>query len=155
MSKLSYYMSYLEYIIRGKNSQHFYSSGIDGEMILVLISYLGVQRNPSVRLYSKGNKTGHAQYETCTHLATHNLIQISLFMLFHYLILISVPQMLSYSTMHESFFFQSTFHITLWVFVCVLCVSPFSQWSKGSLISLWQNYRSLKLLPTEYISLSV
>lgn len=60
-------------------------------------------KESSSKAYGKGDKTGHAQYETCTHLAPYNLIQISLFMLFHYLILISVTQMLPYSTMHESF----------------------------------------------------
>ena len=53
-------------------------------------------KESSSKAYGKGNKTGHAQYETCTHLAPYNLIQISVFMLFHYLILISVPQMLPY-----------------------------------------------------------
>lgn len=118
-------MSDLEYIIRDeKNSQHFDSSGIDRGMNWGSISLLWVQRNPSVRLYGKGNKTGHAQYETCTHLAPHNLIQISLFMLFHYLILISVPQMLPYIIVQcmNHFFFWKYFPYNI-VSLCVLCFS--------------------------------
>ena len=84
-------MSDLEYITRGrKKQQHFVSNRLSGRMILVLISLFLSSKESSSEAYGKGNKTGRAQYETWTHLAPYNLIQISLFILFHYLILISV-----------------------------------------------------------------
>lgn len=89
-------MSDLEYITRGKKQQCFVLNGLGGRMILVLISLFLSSKESSSKAYGKGNKTGHAQYETWRHLAPYNLIQISLFILFHYLILISALQMLPY-----------------------------------------------------------
>ena len=92
-------MSDLEYITRGKKKkkqQHFVLNRLRGRMILVLFSIFLSSKESSSEAYGKGNKTGRAQYETWTHLAPYNLIQISLFILFHYLILISVLQMLPY-----------------------------------------------------------
>lgn len=79
-----------------KKQQHFVLNRLRGRMILVLFSIFLSSKESSSEAYGKGNKTGRAQYETWTHLAPYNLIQISLFILFHYLILISVLQMLPY-----------------------------------------------------------
>lgn len=86
-SRLSYFISHLDYIIGEKKQQAFCFRGDGGGRILVLISLLRVQRNCSVRLCGN-NKTGCAQPETCSHLASYSLIQSGLFMLFYYLILI-------------------------------------------------------------------
>lgn len=79
-----------------REKQHFVYNRRGGGITLVLASLLWVQRKPSTKLYGKRNKTDHAQYETCWHLAPYKLIQMTLFMLFHYHILILLPQMLSF-----------------------------------------------------------
>lgn len=60
-----------------KKKQHFVLNRLGGRMILVLISIFLSSKESSSEAYRKGNKTGHAQYETWTHLAPYNLIQIS------------------------------------------------------------------------------
>lgn len=58
----------LVYITRegGKKitQQHFVLNRLGGRMILVLISLFLSSKESSSEAYRKGNKTGHAQYET-------------------------------------------------------------------------------------------